>query len=111
MSFVPNDRLKSADSLELIVFPKKVVISTATTRNDIFTEHLAFWKSLVLRNRQNLDVLSYRTEPDETLKTLPPLAEIPIKGWGSFFEVQSGAVTPNGEIDFICVTKNNAVRR
>ena len=100
----------SADSLELIIFPVPVKDSTAAFTIDMWTLHRAFWKSAVLRNRQPGDVLSYRTDPFAAFDTLAPNSEVPIKGWGSYFEVSSAAATPNWVLDFICVTYINALR-
>jgi len=110
VSIVPNDKLKSADSLELIIFPIKIVDSSAAFSLDLWTQRRAFWKSAVLRNRQAADVVSYRTVPNDTFETLAPNSEVPIKGWGSFFEIASAAGTPNWVLDLIAVTYKNALR-
>jgi len=110
VSIVPNDRLKSADSLELIIFPVKITDSSAAFQLDMWTQRRAFWKSAVLRNRQAGDLISYRTAPNDTFETLAPNSEVPIKGWGSFFEVASAAATPAWVLDLIAVTYVNALR-
>lgn len=106
---MPNDTLVSADSLELITFPRTIPVTVSPVRFDSFTQHLAYWKGIVLRNFSIVDVLQYRTDPNGTLIDLPISSERPIKGWGSFFEVQG--VVPNGEFEIEMVTVKNAVRR
>jgi len=110
VSFVPNEKLKSADSLDLIIFPVKITDSSANFQLDMWTQRRAFWKSAVLRNRQIADVVSYRTQADDPFETLAPSSEVPIKGWGSFFEVASSAGAPAWVLDMIAVTYKNALR-
>jgi len=110
MSIVPNETLESADSLNLKVFEISQDIAANVVR-DIFNEHLAFWKTVIIRNFQPADDVTYRTDPDRPFKTIPPLAERTVKGWGSFLQVQSVAAVPDGEMEFECVTLQNARRK
>jgi len=110
VSIVPNQILKSSDSLELITFEIKKTIDAATFTIDIFNEHLSFWKSLVIRNHQIGTSIFYRTRTSGPFQELQPQSERPVKGWGSWFEATSAAGTPDGEIDFICVRKEHALR-
>ena len=110
MSFVPNEKLVSADSLDLIVYPVHNPGNVALFTTDFWTERRGFWKSLVLRNRQSLDVLQYRRSPNDPLEELAINSEVPIKGWGSYFEVQSAAAAPNWSVDFVAVSYINALR-
>ena len=112
MSYVPNDQLRSVDSLDLIVFTLDTInIDTALTLRDIFTENLAFWKRVIIRNLQATDNMTYRTRPNAPLKILPPLSERTLRGWGSYLEINSAAATVNGELEIDCVTIKNAMRK
>jgi len=113
VSVVPNDLLKSADSLELITFEINRLVNAAfpsPQRIDIFNEHLAFWKNLVIRNHQIGTSVFYRTKTSGPFKELQAQSERPVKGWGSYFEVTSTAAPPIVEIDFVCVRKMNAFK-
>ena len=110
MSVVPNETLRSVDSLELIVFTLDSDITLASTIRDIFTEQLAFWKRVIIRNLQPLDNMTYRTNPDAPLKTLPPLSERTLRGWGSYLEINSAAAAVAGELEIDCVSIQNAHR-
>jgi len=110
LSVVPNNELISADSLDLITFPIEERTAPATFTIDTWTQHKAFWKSLVLRNLHASLALSYRERPDEPLRTVQPNTERPIKGWGSFFHVEQ-AGTPDWELDMEAVTLENAKRK
>ena len=111
MSVVPNNTLESADSLELQTFGVDLDITGATQRIDIYTRYLAYWKSAVIRNTQLIDVLTYRTEPNGTLKTVQPNSELPLSGWGSYLQVNSGAAAPQGRVEFVCVNIREAALR
>lgn len=111
MSIVPNEKFYSADSLTLITFAIAIKVSTADFSIDTYTTRKSFWKSAVLRNKHASDDLSYRLLPDQELSSIPPLSEIPITGWGSFFQVISASGTPKWELDFIAVTLENALRK
>ncbi len=111
MSVVPNDRLYSADSLELITYKRTIDFNSAQERHDIFTENLGFWKQVIIRNFQVADNITYRLDPNAPVITLPPSSERTIKGWGSFLEVNSAAAAPTGEIEFEIVSLEHAVRR
>jgi len=113
VSYVPNDLLKSADSLELITFEINVFVDASFPSPriiDIFNERLAFWKNLVIRNHQIGTSIFYRTKNSGPFKELLPQSERPVKGWGSYFEVTSAAVPPIVEIDFVCVKKVDALK-
>ena len=110
MSVVPNTHLKSADSLELQTFGVELKIDSAVQRIDMFTRYLGYWKSCVIRNTQLLDSVTYRTEPNAPLRTVKPNSELPIKGWGSFLEVNSAAAAPEGVVEFEVVTEKEAIR-
>lgn len=111
MSVVPNDKLFSADSLELITFKRTIVFNSAQERHDIFTENMGFWKQVIIRNFQTTSNITYRLDPNDTQITLPPSSERTIKGWGSFLEVNSADASPTGEIEFEITTLQNALRR
>lgn len=111
MSVVPNEKLISADSLDLITFGIDVIITDEITKLDVFTRYRAFWKSAVIRNTQLSDSLSYRTDPNSEYKTVQPNSELPIRGWGSYFEIVSDAETPDGIVEFELVNMNNAMRK
>jgi len=111
MSIVPNQALQSADSLELIVFGISLDIVAAINTIDIYSRHRSFWKSAIIRNFQGADILQFRLNPSDTLKTIQPNGELPVKGWGSFLEVVSAAVTPAGRVDFECVRLEHALRQ
>lgn len=110
MSVVPNNILKSADSLELQTFGVMLDINAATQQIDIYTRYLAYWKSLVIRNLHLTDNIQFRTFPGEPLQTVKPNSELPVKGWGSFLQITSGSVTPVGVVDFECVNIREAAR-
>lgn len=110
MSVVPNDLLKPSSSLDLITFEINDKVVTSPYRKDFFNSHLAFWKSIVIRNLQATFNCSYRTDPALDFKVIPPLSERPIQGWGSYFEVTTTDPSPIIEIDYIGVAKQNAVR-
>jgi len=110
MSVVPNEQLKSVDSLELITFPIEDRLSGASFTLDTWTTYKAFWKQVVLRNLHTTLNLSYRVNPDDALRVIPPLSERPIAGWGSFLHVEQGG-TPNYEIDIVAVSWLNAQRQ
>jgi len=111
MSIVPNNTLESADSLVLQTFGINLDITAAQHRIDIYTRYLAYWKSLVIRNTQPIDSLTYRTEPNGPLFTVQPNSELPIQGWGSYLEINSAAATPAGRVEFVCVNIREATRR
>lgn len=114
MSIVPNESLQSADSLNLPTFEINRLVNAAFAspqRIDIFNEHLAFWKNLVIRNHNLATSCFYRTKTSGPFKELGPRSERPVKGWGSYFEVTSAAVPPDIEIDFVCVSKGAAWRK
>lgn len=107
MSLVPNTRLKPATSLELITFGVKMQISAATNIIDMYTRYSGYWKNCVIRNTQPIDALTYRTEPNQPFESVPPNSELPISGWGSFMQVNSGAASPSGVVDFeVCNMKD-----
>ena len=108
MSVVPNQTLRSVDSLELIVFTLDSDITLAATIRDIYTEQMAWWKRVIIRNLQPADNMTYRTSPDAPLKTLPPLSERTLRGWGSYLEINSAAAAVTGELEIDCVTIQNA---
>ena len=110
MSVVPNETLRSVDSLDLIVFTLNSDITLASTFRDLFTEQLAFWKRVIIRNLQPLDNMTYRTNPDGSFTTLPPLSERTLRGWGSYLEIVSAAAAVTGELEIDCVSIQNAHR-
>lgn len=110
MSVVPNELLKSVDSLELVVFPIEDRLSAAAFDIDTWTQYKAFWKNIILRNLHPTLNLSYRVRPDDALRAILPLSERPITGWGSYFHVEQGGA-PNYEIDILAVTWLNAQRQ
>jgi len=109
LSIVPNNQLKSADSLELVTFPIEEVMSASPYRMDFWTRYRGYWKDLVIRNLQPIFNCTYRTDPQGILKPLPPNSERPVKGWGSYFEVVTADPAPNIEIDYNGVTQSHAV--
>ena len=111
MSFVPNETLESVDSLDLIVFEVDSDITLAQTVIDTFTQQLAWWKRAIIRNLQPLDNMTYRTRPDAPLKTLPPLSERTLRGWGSYLEINSAAAAVVGELELDCVNIENAKKK
>lgn len=111
MSIVPNMNLESADSLQLIIYPISMVVDAAVQTIDIYSRHRSFWKSAIIRNFQPNDILEFRLNPSDALKSIQPNSELPVKGWGSFLEIVSGAGTPAGRVDFECVRLENALRR
>jgi len=111
LSVVPNNTLQSADTLTLQTFGVTLDIDAAVQRIDIYTRYLAYWKSLVIRNTQPLDSVTFRTVPNAPLQTVQPNSELPVKGWGSFLEVNSGAAVPMGSVDFECVNIVEAIRK
>jgi len=111
MSVVPNNTLESADSLELQTFGIDLDIAAATQQIDIYTRYLAYWKSAVIRNTQPLDVITYRTEPNGTLKTVQANSELPLSGWGSYLQINSAAAVPAGRVEFVCVNIREASKR
>jgi len=111
MSVVPNNTLESADSLFLQTFGIDLDILAASQTIDIYTRYLAYWKSLVIRNTQPLDSLTYRTDPNGPLKTVQPNSELPIGGWGSYLQVNSAAAVPAGVVEFVCVNIREAMRK
>lgn len=111
MSIVPNERLESADSLELIIFGEKLVVDGPTQFIDIYSRFRSYWKKAVVRNRQSSDVLEVFTDPnDQDPDIVEPNGELPIKGWGSYLRVESAAASPNGIVDFECVRLENALK-
>lgn len=102
MSFVPNEKLRSADSLNISVFEIDAVIDSSPVVRDIYTENMAFWKSAIIRNFNIADSMFYRRNPNDELKELKPSGERSLKGWGSYLEVQTAAATPDGELEFVC---------
>jgi len=111
MSIVNNESLQSADSLELVIFPIQLDIDSASQSIDIYSRHRSYWKSCIIRNLQLTDILQFRINPNDEFKTVNPNSELPLKGWGSYLEVASGAATPAGRVDFECVRLENALRR
>lgn len=111
MSIVPNERLQSADSLELITFGIQLPIDSALQSIDTWSRLGAFWKGAVIRNLQGNDIITFLTSPNGSVTEVFPNSELPIKGWGSYFEARSGAATPKGVVEFECVSLNNALRR
>jgi len=109
LSVVPNNLLHSADSLNLPSFGITLDIVNAVNRLDIYTRYLSYWKSCVIRNTQLIDSVTYRTGPNEPLKTVKPNSELPVTGWGSYFEVNSAAATPEGSVEFVCVNDKFAL--
>jgi len=87
-----------------------MLIENTVNKIDIYTSYMAFWKSLVLRNTQESDSVTYRTDPNSSYKTLQPNSEIPIKGWGSYFEVVNNSVLKVGLVEFECVNIKEAMR-
>jgi len=110
LSIVPNEQLESADSLNLITFSIEDRLNAAAFNFDAWTEYKSFWKELTLRNLHATLNLSYRVNPDDALRTIPPLTERPIGGWGSFLHVEQGG-TPDYEIDIVCVSYLNALKK
>jgi len=110
LSVVPNNFLKPSQSLELITFEINDKVVTSPYRKDFFNTQLGFWKHIVIRNLQPTFNCSYRTSPSQDLKPLPPLSERPIMGWGSYFEVVTSDPSPNIEIDYLGVLKENALK-
>jgi len=110
LSVVPNNILKSADSLELQTFGVNLTIDSALQRLDIYTRYLAYWKSCVIRNLHLTDNIQFRTFPNQPLQTVKPNSELPVKGWGSYMEITSASATPVGVVDFECVNIREAAR-
>jgi len=112
MSVVPNNELNSADSLELITFPiTDQVPAGGSYSRDFYTRYKSFWKQVIIRNFNIADNVLYRTQPNEVQKTLPPLSERTVKGWGSFFEATTAAAVPDVELHYEGVTRENALRK
>jgi len=101
--------MKSVLGLDIPTFPIEEVMTASPYRKDFFNQHLAFWKSLVIRNLQPTFNCTYRTDPSGALKPLPPLSERPVIGWGSYFEVVTADPAPNIEIDYVGVYKKDAM--
>jgi len=110
MSIIPNKILFPVSSLELKTFGIKININSTITKIDIFTTHMAFWKSIVLRNTNAVTALQYRTEPHGEYQIVNQDSEIIISGWGSYFEVLSPIESPTGMIEFECVKKEDATQ-
>ena len=108
MSVVPNNKLKSADSLDLITFSIEDRNNLAIYNIDTWTQYKSFWKGIVLRNLHSTLGLFYKTNPDAALRELRASSERPIKGWGSYFHVEQSG-TPDYEIDFEVVALTNAL--
>lgn len=102
--------MKSVDSLDIPTFGVDLDIGTATNTIDMFTRYQSFWKSCVIRNTQLSDILQYRTIPNAQLKTVQPNSELPVKGWGSFMQVISGAATPVGTVEFVVAKLKDALK-
>jgi len=111
MSVVPNYNLKPASSLEIDTFPIEEVMTTSPYTKDFLTNYHAVWKSLVIRNLQPIFNCTYRLMPNGPLKTLNPLSERPIQGWGSFFQVLTADPAPNIEIDYIASKMDDALKK
>jgi len=109
LSIIPNERLISADSLDLIIFGITMEIESAEQHLDTYSRLGAFWKSLVIRNLQGTQ-LEYFTTPSGSPKIVQPNSELPLKGWGSYLRIESSALNPIGRVDFECVSLHNAVR-
>ena len=101
--------MKSSLSLDIPTFPIEEVVVTSPYRKDFFNQHLSFWKNLVIRNRQPVFNCSYRTMPNGPQQILNNLAERPIQGWGSYFEVVTADPAPNIGIDYLGVLKKDAM--
>jgi len=110
VSIVPNFQMKSSLDNDIAIFPIEEVMVTSPYRKDFFNQHLAFWKSLVIRNLQPVFNCSYRTMPDGPQQILRPESERPIQGWGSYFEVTTGDPAPNIGIDYIGALKKDAMK-
>lgn len=108
MSLVPNGTLKPADALDMQTFGISMAIDSAVQKIDMFTRHMGYWKSCIIRNYQLSSPLYYRTEPYVPLLEVKPNSELPLKGWGSYLEVTSGAVTIRGVVDFEVVSMKDA---
>lgn len=111
MSIVPNERLRPADSLEIETFGTQLLITAATQQIDIWTRHQAYWKSLIIRNTQPLDILQYRLFPNGPLQDVKANSELPVKGWGSWLQVLSGAAAVEGVVDFECCRQEDALKK
>lgn len=110
MSIVPNDDLKSVDSLDMQTFGVTLQIDTSMVSIDTLAQYRGYWKSCIIRNYQLSSKLEYRTAPYEPLKLIQPNSELPIKGWGSYMEIRSGAVAPKGLVEFEVVNMYEAKR-
>jgi len=109
LSVVPNELLKPVESEELILFPIEDRANAAAFDVDTWTQYRSFWRSSLMRNLHTTLNLSYRVRPNDALRSIPPLSERTILGWGSFFHVEQGG-TPDYEIDMLAVTWLNAQR-
>jgi len=110
LSIIPNERLISADSLDLITFGIALQVDSVSQQIDTYSRVGAFWKSAIIRNLQSTINLTYFTSPNAQPRIVPPNSELPIKGWGSYMRIESSAATPLGVVDFECVSLHNAVR-
>lgn len=106
---IPNEKLQSVDSLDLIKFPIEDRANAAAFNIDTWTQYRAFWTEVILRNLHSTLNLSYRVNPDDPLRNLRPNSERPLSGWGSFLHVEQAGV-PDYEIDITAVTLANALR-
>lgn len=109
MSIVPNYQLQPAESLTIKTFGVQMPIVNATERIDMWTRYQGYWKNCVVRNRQPLDNLLVRVEPDGPQTIVNPNSDLPFLGWGSFFEVLSAAATPAGTVDFSVALLKDAI--
>jgi len=109
LSVIPNYNLKPVESLEIKTFGIPLVISNALHTIDIFTRYMGYWKNAVVRNAQPMDVLLVRTEPNGEQTTVDASTDLPFVGWGSYFEVVSGAATPLGRVDFTVALQRDAI--
>lgn len=107
MSYVPNQALKPVASLELKSYPITEKFSASPYRFDSYSQYLAFWSQLIIRNF-DINSLTYKLNPNGTEISLPPSSERLIGGWGSYFEMIS--LTPNGEIEYNLVNRKDAFR-
>ena len=111
MSIVPNDQLVSVDSLNLPTFELIEPFTEPSYSYDTLTQYLAVWKQIILRNFQVEVPMFYRTKPEGPFLSIPTNSERIIRGWGSYFEVITNSITPQGEMEMVLVNINKARRK
>lgn len=110
MSIVPQDNLKSVNSLELPSYTISAKLNTNSYVNDTYTLYDSFWKAITIRNFSDSDSLYYRENPNGILEVIPPLAERTLNGWGSYINIEAPKDSMlNGIVVFEMVKRSNAI--